>query len=208
MREEIYRRGITTSEKFENEARDKAIKSQRREGMMNPLSEEDADQWEQRLQHIRNYLTDFYFAYNLPFDLLQRLIDEAIAQRLPGGDSSTRLTFNPELAPLDFLLRKAQQYENLPPEKLEQVSHHLEEVIVVLTKTMISDQLSFVHLAKAWFTAADFRYIQARRIGGRQNWGQSRGHAAGMENSADCCPAPGAPGADSALLLYRRGCVL
>lgn len=176
MREEIYRRGITTSEKFENEARDKAIKSQRREGMMNPLSEEDADQWEQRLQHIRNYLTDFYFAYNLPFDLLQRLIDEAIAQRLPGGDSSTRLTFNPELAPLDFLLRKAQQYENLPPEKLEQVSHHLEEVIVVLTKTMISDQLSFVHLAKAWFTAADFRYIQARRIGG----GKIGGKAAGM----------------------------
>ena len=54
MREEIYRRGITTSEKFENEARDKAIKSQRREGMMNPLSEEDADQWEQRLHRIAN----------------------------------------------------------------------------------------------------------------------------------------------------------
>ncbi len=176
MREEIYRRGITTSEKFENEARDKAIKSQRREGMMNPLIEEDAGQWEQRLQQIRNYLTDFYFAYNLPLDLLQRLIDEAITQRLPGGDASTRLTFNPELAPLDFLLRKAQQYEDLPPEKLDQVRHHLEEVIVVLIKTMISDQLSFIHLAKAWFTAADFRYIQARRIGG----GKIGGKAAGM----------------------------
>lgn len=176
MREEIYRRGITTSEKFENEARDKAIKSQRREGMMNPLIEEDAGQWEQRLQQIRNYLTDFYFAYNLPLDLLQRLIDEAITQRLPGGDASTRLTFNPELAPLDFLLRKAQQYEDLPPEKLDQVRHHLEEVIVVLTKTMISDQLSFIHLAKSWFTAADFRYIQARRIGG----GKIGGKAAGM----------------------------
>ena len=113
MREEIYRRGVTTSERFENEARDKAIKSQRREGMMNPLDEEDAEQWERRLQQIRDYLTDFYFAYNLPLDLLQRLIDEAIAQRLPGGESGTRLTFNPELAPLDFILRKAQEYDCL-----------------------------------------------------------------------------------------------
>lgn len=176
MREEIYRRGIITPEKFENEARDKAIKSQRREGLMNPLIEEDAEQWEQRLQQIRNYLTDFYFAYNLPLDLLTRLLDEAIAQRQPEGGSVARLTFNPELAPLDFLLRKAQQYEEMPPEQQEQVLHHREEVIVVLTKTMISDQLSFVRLAKSWFTAADFRYIQARRIGG----GKIGGKAAGM----------------------------
>ncbi|WP_423224419.1 PEP/pyruvate-binding domain-containing protein [Candidatus Amarolinea aalborgensis] len=176
MREEIYRRGVTTSERFENEARDKAIKSQRREGMMNPLDEEDAEQWERRLQQIREYLTDFYFAYNLPLDLLQRLIDEAIAQRLPGGEGGTRLMFNPELAPLDFILRKAQEYEELPAERLEKVRHHLEEIIVVLTKTMISDQLHFVRLAKAWFTATDFRYIQARRIGA----GKIGGKAAGM----------------------------
>lgn len=176
MREEIYRRGVTTSERFENEARDKAIKSQRREGLMNPLVEEDAEQWERRLQQIRDYLTDFYFAYNLPLDLLQHLIDEALTQRSPGSDNSVRLTFNPELAPLDFILRKAQQYEEMLPEKAEKVRHHLEEIIVVLTKTMISDQMQFVRLAKAWFTAADFRYIQARRIGA----GKIGGKAAGM----------------------------
>ena len=33
----------------------------------------------------------------------------------------------------------------------------MQEITVVLTKTMVSDQLGFVSVAKHWLTSADFR---------------------------------------------------
>jgi Pyruvate phosphate dikinase, AMP/ATP-binding domain len=175
MRDELYRRGVITTSRLEQEAKEKALLSQRREGLTNPLEEEDERQWEQRLSQVRDYLTDFYFAYNLPLDLFERIIGELLAQQSPhAGD--VVLTFNPELAPLDLLLKQAAQYETLPDEQRAKVGHHLEEVIVVLTKTMISDHLPFVRVAKEWFTTTDFNFIRARRIGS----GKIGGKAAGM----------------------------
>ena len=44
--------GYDSPKRFEQEAREKAMLSQRREGLTNPLYEEDARQWEQRLEQI------------------------------------------------------------------------------------------------------------------------------------------------------------
>lgn len=175
MRDELYRRGVITPTRLEQEVEEKAVLSQQREGLTNPLVEEDARQWEQRLEQIRDHLTDFYFAYNLPLDLFHQIVEELLAERR-SGRSEVALAFNPELAPPDLLLRQAEQYEALPAEQRAGVSHHLEEIIVVLTKTMISDQLSFVRVAKGWFTAADFKFIQAQCIG----TGKIGGKAGGM----------------------------
>ncbi|MGH2521422.1 MAG: PEP/pyruvate-binding domain-containing protein [Anaerolineales bacterium] len=181
MRDELYQRGVATPERFEQEVRDKAILSQHREGLTDPYAEEDERAWEQRLQEIRDHLTDFYFAYNLPMELFHRIVEEMVSNRSARrGEEAhaveVRLTFNPELAPADLLLRQAEQYESLPEAERAAIRHHLEEIIVVLTKTMISDQLSFVRVAKAWFTAADFKFIQSHRIGS----GKVGGKAAGM----------------------------
>jgi hypothetical protein len=176
MREELYRRGVISSTEFEQEARAKAIDSQYREGLSNPYVEEDEHLWEQRLQHVRDNLTDFYFAYNLPGDLLQRIVQELVGQRGPSPTTNVRLTFNPELAPVDLLLRQVKLYESLAESERAKVRHHLEEITVVLTRTMVSDQLSFVRVAKAWFTAADFEFIRSRRIG----TGKIGGKAAGI----------------------------
>lgn len=183
MRDELYRRGVITGERLEAEAKEKAISSQKREGLLNPYSEEDTAAWEQRLGQIRDHLTDFYFAYNLPMDLFHRIVEELLTERRASGTGplappwdEVTLTFNPELAPLDLLLRKVEQYESLRPDKLDKVRHHLEEMRVVLIKTMISDQLNFIGRAKNWFTAEDFKFIHARRIG----HGKIGGKAAGM----------------------------
>jgi hypothetical protein len=64
----------------------------------------------------------------------------------------------------------------LPPEWREAVNHHLQELIVVLLKSLISDQLSFIHIAKRWFTSSDFRNILTHRIG----TGKIGGKAAGL----------------------------
>src|SRR5512143_3382760 len=136
MREELFRRGIVRPDRLEEEVKDRAIVSQKREGLDNPMFEEDEGIWLQRLRFIRDYLTDFYFAHNLPIELLHTIVKEVVGQRT-GRALRDELHFNPELAPLEILLNKAQQYEIMPPEDRIQVQHHLEEVIVVLVRTMI-----------------------------------------------------------------------
>src|SRR5512137_680626 len=175
MREELFRRGIVHSDRLEEEVKDRAVISQKREGLNNPMFEEDEGIWLQRLRFIRDYLTDFYFAHNLPIELLHAIVHDVVSQRT-GRAPRDELHFNPELAPLEMLLNKAQQYESLPPDERAQIQHHLEEIIVVLVRTVISDQLNFVRIAKAYFTVDDFRAIRSRRIGS----GKIGGKAAGM----------------------------
>ena len=180
MREELFRRGIITPERFEEEVREKAILSQKREGVFDPLREESAEQWELRYHRIQRTLTDFYFAYNLPLELLHQIVDSVLADRTNGEtqpvSSNLTLRFNPELAPLEMVLRQAEEFEALPPDQKAQVEHHLQELRVVLLKSLFSDQLAFIHIAKHWFTTADFNYVLKHRIG----TGKIGGKAAGM----------------------------
>ena len=174
MRQELYGRGVISRERLHQEAREKAAQSQLREGMTSPLYEEDEVQWQQRLQMIRDSLTDFYFAYNLPLDLFHSIVESLINKRSPQPVKVT-LTFNPELAPMEMLLQQAKQYEALPPAQQPKIRHHLEEIHVVLTKTIISDQLRFIRVAKEWLDHKDFQYILNRRIGSGKIGGKSGG---------------------------------
>ncbi len=180
MREELFRRGIITPERFEQEVREKAILSQKREGFYNLEHPESTEQWELRYHRVRRMLTDFYFAYNLPVELLHQIIDSVVgtAARDEGerATSDLALRFIPELAPLEMVLRQAEMYESLPPQQRASVEHHLQELRVVLLKSLISDQLAFIHIARQWFSVADFNYVLNHRIG----TGKIGGKAAGM----------------------------
>jgi Pyruvate phosphate dikinase, AMP/ATP-binding domain len=174
MREELHRRGVITPERLEAEVREKALLSQRHEGWTDPQAPEDDQQWQQRLIRVRDTLIDFYFAYNLPTSLFQQIVDELLAKRsTPQGELV--LPFNPELAPFDILIKHAELYDALPEDQKAKVSHHLQEIMVVLTKTMISDRLDFVRIAKEWFTVDDFKFIHSRRIGTGKIGGKSAG---------------------------------
>lgn len=178
MRLELFHRGIITVERFEQEVKERAVQSQQREGLTDPLWEETAEEWEERLELIRDHLTDFYFSYNLPRELLMHIIEDAVAHpaRREARPVSLDMSFNPELAPLELVLRQAEMYEALPPDQKAQVAHHYQELIVVLLKSLISDQLAFIHIAKNWFNSADFREILIHRIG----TGKIGGKAAGL----------------------------
>ena len=176
MRRELFARGIITLEALEAEVKEKAILSQRREGMSDPFSEEPAPVWNKRLSAVRDQITDFYFAYNMPHDRLEEIIASVLADGMPSQERDLVLTFNPELAPWDLLFIQGEEFENLPPENRSQVQHHLQEIIVVLIKGMISDRLDFVGLAKELFTIQDLKEIRRRRIGR----GKIGGKAAGM----------------------------
>lgn len=174
MREELFGRGVILEEDFEHEVQQKALESQRREGIVNPLVQETADQWGRRLDLMRDNLTDFYFAYNLPHDLFREIVVGAMAQQAP--EMTVELTFNPELAPFEMLFAQAEAYMTYPPEQQARIEHHQREILVVIIKAMISDHLGFVRLARKYFTIYDLRDIYNRRIGR----GKIGGKAAGM----------------------------
>jgi hypothetical protein len=174
MRSVLYSRGIISPTDLEREVKHRAVQSQKREGLTDPFSQESTDSWQRRLAHFRDNLTDFYFAHNLPHALFESIVRDVLAKRMPGRD--ILLTFNPELAPWDMLFARGEAYEALPPEERAKVKHHLREIVVVLTKGLISDQLAFVGIAKDLFTVSDLQAIRSRRIGR----GKIGGKAAGM----------------------------
>ncbi|MEA3339145.1 MAG: hypothetical protein U9R15_04185, partial [Chloroflexota bacterium] len=153
MRQELFARGVIASERFEQEVKEKAILSQQREGLLDPFSQEPVVIWQERLAQIRDHMTDFYFAYNLPHTVFEEIMQEILSKRAPGQKNI--LPFNPELAPRPTLITQAKEYADLPDEQRKRVKHHLEEIIVVLIKRMISDQMSFVRLAKKFLEAKD-----------------------------------------------------
>lgn len=114
MREELFRRGIVTMPDFEAEVKQKAIESQQREGLTDPFSQEEANQWQRRKDRIRDYQTDAYFGFNLGAALLEHLVDEVLADQ-PGNKADTiQLTFNPEISPWELLFKQGKIYEALP----------------------------------------------------------------------------------------------
>jgi hypothetical protein len=174
MREELYRRGIIGPAEFEHEIEEKALQSQIREGLTDPYSQETRDIWERRMRKIRDYLTDFYFAHNLPHDLFQELVQTVLQKQ--SSQPGSILPFNPELAPWAMLFDKAEEYEGLPAEVRSQFAHHLQEIQVVITKGLVSDQLRLVGISREYLNISDLRQIFRHRIGR----GKIGGKAAGM----------------------------
>ncbi len=175
MRRALFERGILSAKDFEAEVRQKAIQSQAREGLHDPLWEETEEIWEIRMSRIRTHLTDFYFAYNLRFEEFEEIVKGVLAERVPMAEE-IEVSFNPELAPQDMIFEQALAIENLPPEEHAHYKHRYHELIVVLIRRMISDQLAYINIAKTWFTASDLFEIQRRKIG----HGKIGGKAAGM----------------------------
>jgi hypothetical protein len=175
MREELYRRGIIDPTSLEAQVRKEAIQTQRVEGMENPYEQEPKEIWETRLSLVRDQMTDLLFSRHLSFELLEGLISDVMEERgIPGVD--LHLAINPELAPLDLVFEQALTIEKMPPEERIAYDARLEESRVVLIRSMISDQLRYVNVAKEWFSISDLAEIRRRKIGS----GKIGGKAAGM----------------------------
>ncbi len=172
MRRELFNRGIITPNAFEAEAREKAIRSQALEGLHDPFAEEPTDVWETRLMRVRDHVTDFYFAYNLPFSIFEQIVRETLAER---GAVSEEVSFNPELAPQSMLFEHAIAIEKMPQDQREQYEARLQEIKVVLIRTLISDQLAYLKIAKDWFTISDLNEIRSHKIGQGKIGGKSAG---------------------------------
>ncbi len=175
MRQELFDRGVISEPDLEALVRKRAIRSQKLEGIRDPLHEEDGEVWEMRQQRVRDHLTDFYFATNLPYELFEDMVTRTLARRKADEDNSM-IFFNPELAPKYMLFEQARLIEEKPPAERERLEPHLQEIKVVLIRAMISDHLEYVGIAKKWLTMDDLRSILRRKI----SYGKIGGKAAGM----------------------------
>jgi len=175
MRQALFDRGVITSKEFEDFARAQATISQSREWISVPIGEEPEDLWRERRRRVRDHLTDLYFASNLAFDLFEEIVKETLAEQT-AEDANLFASFNAELAPQDLLFGQAQTILNMPEDMQAGYEARLQEIKVVLIRTMISDQLAYINIAKKWFEIEDLLYIRERKIG----WGKIGGKSAGM----------------------------
>jgi hypothetical protein len=187
MRKELYARGIITKENLDIETRKKGIESQVREGLHNPLEEEQADIWETRLLRIRDSLTDFYYAYNLPYEEFETLVRQLLTEH--GSPDTDFVWFNPELAPQEMLFDQAEMIESMPPKERKKYEARLKELKVVLIRTMISDQLKYIRIARKWFTVGDLKEVRARKIGSGKVGGKAAGMLLAMRIIKETAPA-------------------
>jgi hypothetical protein len=132
------------------------------------------DVWELRLSRLRDHLTDFYFAYNLPYELFEQIVRDTLAER-GVHVRDMMVSFNAELAPQYMLFEQAAAIEKLPANERTLAEPHLREIKVVLIRTLISDQLAYVNIAKDWFTIQDLREIHQHKIGSGKIGGKSAG---------------------------------
>jgi hypothetical protein len=85
-------------------------------------------------------------------------------------------SFDPALAPERRIIDHAYAIEKVEPDQRGPLEYHLTELKVALIRRLISDQLSYINIARKWFTVGDLEDIYKRRIG----IGCIGGKAAGM----------------------------
>ena len=106
---------------------------------------------------------------------MNKIVNDVLKER--GVDHDEQLfSINPELAPIELVFEQAMTIEKMPAEDRTRMEARLQEAKVVLIRTMISDQLRYINIAKEWFNLEDLIEIRRRKIGG----GRIGGKAAGM----------------------------
>jgi len=176
MRRELFERGVVSAEEFDTQSRKLAVQTQEWEGLRNPYGEEQSDIWEVRLARVRDQQTDYFFSQHLSFELFEQIVWEVLRERgVKPNDSDLALSVNPELAPLEMVFEQAFAIERMPAPERHALEARLKESKVVILRTLISDQLGYLNVAKEWFTINDLADIRRRKIGTGRIGGKSAG---------------------------------
>ena len=177
MRRELFERGVINPAEFDSQSRKLAIQTQEWEGLRNPYGEEQTDIWDLRLARVRDQQTDYFFSQYLSFELFEQIVWEVLRERgVKPNDSDLALSVNPEIAPLEMVFEQAAAIERMPAPERHALEARLKESKVVILRTLISDQLGYLNVAKEWFTVSDLADIRRRKIG----TGRIGGKTAGM----------------------------
>jgi hypothetical protein len=177
MRRELFDRGVISVQEFDIQSRKLAVQTQEWEGLRNPFGEEETEIWDVRLARVRDQQTDYFFSQHLSFELFEQIVWEVLRERgVKPNDSDLALSVNPEIAPLEMVFEQAFAIERMAEPERHAMEARLKESKVVILRTLVSDSLGYLNVAKEWFTIADLADIRRRKIG----TGRIGGKAAGM----------------------------
>ena len=176
MRKQLFDRDIIAPRIFEARVREMALNSQEREGLTDPYAEENNEAWEVRMERIRDHLTQLLFSQNLSFEIFEDICTNTLKTERGIAVEDFSLNINFELAPMELVFDFARQVDSLSPQERQQYASRYEEAKVVLIRTLISDQLPYIKIARKYFTIDDLAYIREHKIGA----GRIGGKAAGM----------------------------
>jgi hypothetical protein len=175
MRERIFEKNVLSFQEFEARVRESAMQSKKREGLLEVTDEEPETLWEMRLGQMRDQVTDLIFSQSFSQVDFDEVIRDVLSERA-FENRDLILKFNPELASLDMVFEHIRAIENLPHLEQDQLQARLEESKVVLIRSMITDQLRYINIAKEWMSVGDLEDIHNRKVGS----GRIGGKAAGM----------------------------
>ena len=176
MRQQLFQRDIIPPRLFEARVREMALNSQEKEGLTDPYAEENNETWEVRMERIRDHLTQLIFSQNLSFEIFEDICNQTLQKERGIEVEELSLNINFELAPMELVFDFANQVDALSYDERMQYTARYEEAKVVLIRTLISDQLPYVKIAREYFTIDDLAYIREHKIGA----GRIGGKAAGM----------------------------
>ncbi|NSW52788.1 MAG: hypothetical protein HPY85_09810 [Anaerolineae bacterium] len=176
MRWELFNRDIISPRVFEARVREMALRSQEREGLSDPYFEENNEVWDLRMERIREHLTSLIFSQNLSFEVFEEIVNKTLAEERGISVGDLLLNINFELAPMELIFDFARHVEQMEPDERAQFASRYEEAKVVLIRTLISDQLRYIKIARDYFTIDDLAHIREHKIGA----GRIGGKAAGM----------------------------
>jgi len=175
MRRELFTRGHIDAQAFEGEVRELAIATQKLEGLHDPLHEEPAEIWDQRLERVREQHTDLVYSQHFDRQSFEQLVKAVLTERGVTNREHV-LTVNPELSSMDVVFEQALAIEQMSDSQRSRFEARLQELKVVLIRNLISDQLPYINIAKEFFSVGDLFEIQGHKIGR----GKIGGKAAGM----------------------------
>ncbi len=189
MRKELFSRGIIDPKNFEASVRERAIQSQKIEGLQDPFVSESAEIWDLRLERTRDLLTDQLFSQHLSFDIFKEIVNQVLDEQGLDLQDAMR-TMNLELAPPELVFEHGIALERLSQAERAPYEARLQEAKVVLIRSMISDQLRYINIAREHFTISDLANIRIHKIGRGRIGGKAAGMLLAYRILQNIAPAP------------------
>jgi len=170
MRRILQKKWEISDDFLKSEAIRKAMADQQKEGISNPVSQESAEHWNDRVQEHLRQMTDYYFACYFPLSTVIKIIDDIKFVNL-----QLQEMIDMEDTPFE-LQEKVDQLKNGKGGESDDEDAELEHLKVNMIRNFISERLEFIGIAKQFFTFNDLQEIKARIIG----TGKIGGKAAGL----------------------------
>ncbi len=154
--------------------REKAIRSQTREGLNNPFIQEGPAGWENRLSRVRANLIVEQYATQYSFDEFEETVDTIVQNR----ESTREPNFfwhNVEFAPLDSIFEQAFRLERLAAGGDIDAAAALDGAKTALIRRCLSDHLEFISVAKKQLKIQDLLEVSQKVVGHGSIGGKSAG---------------------------------